>query len=147
MKKKIIFAFLSAFSAFVAVMVFTIYREASWLTVEDKVYDTYLPLVIALDDYVSGTGCAASELQDLVPHYIDKLPGTAEFERIEYCVRSNKCEWELNIISTRKKQTRIYVIRSDNEYTQKEREASVKNYHVVWNIFDADDFNSSCSEP
>lgn len=146
MKKKIVAISFIIVIALAVVVSICLYQKLTWLKVEDQLYKKYNPLVVSIQSYISKTGCAPVKLQQLVPVHLQSIPNNSDLETLLYCRIPNGCKWELAITSTRNDTKRVYVVRSDDEYSEKELAALITNYHVVWNVFNANDYRSQCSE-
>ena len=96
---------------------------------EDKISGTYLPVVMALYDFQSDAGVPATNLSQLVPRYLAKIPSAPVADSVTYRVLSNGTNREIRVHSCTLKPARVYVHRSGGVFTPEEERRKLTAFH------------------
>lgn len=102
--------------------------------VEDRIHQSFLPVVMAIKEYREANGKVPATLGDLVPNLIDRIPQSCYVDEVRYKVLQGGTEWELAIHSTALRQERTYYCRSNDDYTDAEQARTVLQYHGIWRV-------------
>lgn len=99
---------------------------------DDSIYTSFSPLTQAIDEYNYVNHKPPASLKILIPKYIAEIPKSRFINSLEYRPIKNG-QWELKLYDLASQ--RLYIIRSDNEYSEKEKKQILKQYHGIWTVF------------
>ena len=123
-------------AAATAVAVFGLATHRAWhkFSVEDQIHDDFLPVVNALYAYEAAHGSPATNLAQLVPAYIARIPRSPLADSVEYHVIEGGRAWQLSIHSRALSPPRLYCCRSSQKFTADEDRRVLLRYHGVWTV-------------
>ena len=120
--------------ASVAVFAVSLYRRIHVFAVEDQIHGTFFPVAKALYDYEDAHSSPATNLTQLVPGYISRLPSSRFADLVEYSVIDDGKAWQLSIHSRALSQPRLYCCRSTQKFTADEEQRVLRRYHSFWTV-------------
>ena len=107
---------------------FEFYSAWHKFSTEDQISDTYQPVFLALHDFQHELGSPATNLSQLMPRYLPRLPSSPLADSIDYRILADGTNWQLSVHSRAFSQARTYVHRS-SDFTVEERKRIVTALH------------------
>src|SRR6476620_6779383 len=83
---------------------------------EERICGAFHPVIRALDQFQEQTGSLPTNLAQLVPQYVSRLPGTPVADAIEYRVLPGT-NWELSVRSSVRGKPELFIQRSSRDFT------------------------------
>jgi hypothetical protein len=124
----------SAVVVVVAVVVSGVYVSWHRFVTEEEVCGVFTPVITALGDWQKESGSLPTNLLQLVPRYLPRLPRSPVADSVDYRARPDGTSWELSVHSRALRQPRVYIYRSSRQFTDEERKQSVTAFHG-WVVF------------
>ena len=117
-----------------AVVVFAcgLYRAWHKFVVEDNIHGAFFPVVMALGDYSRDHSSPATNLTQLIPHYLTQIPSSRFADSVEYKLLDDGKAWQFSVHSGALNPPRIYCCRSTQTFTADEEQRVLLKYHGFW---------------
>ena len=132
--KRIAWLVVIAALGLLAAMAGILYNAYHVFSIEDKIHDTYFPVVAALYHFEDDHVFPATNLVQLVPAYLPKIPNSPMVDSVEYTVIDSGRDWQLALTSHALSQPRVYCCRSNPIFSAEEEHRVVQRYHGVWTV-------------
>jgi hypothetical protein len=100
---------------------------------EERICGAFDPVISALDQFQEQTGSLPTNLTQLVPQYLPKLPNTPVADSIEYSVLPDGTNWQLSVRSSVRGKPELFV-HSSRDFTDEEQRRSVTGFHGWFSI-------------
>lgn len=101
---------------------------------EDRFAGTFYPLVRALSEFQESTGALPTNLTQLVPAYLTRIPSAHSADSVDYRVMPDGTNWQLTVHSRIERDPRVLIHRSSHQFTDQEQRQSVTSFHG-WVVF------------
>lgn len=101
---------------------------------EERICGAFHPVINGIYSFQEKTGVLPTNLIQLVPAYIDRIPDTTIAQSIDYHLMPDGTNWHLAVRSHITGATRVYIQRSTGEFTPEERQKAVTAFHG-WVVF------------
>jgi len=98
---------------------YILYTTLFWFGLEDRVVYSYRPVIDAIVSYYEDNDSLPSDINSLIPEYIDSLPNIKEVKSYEYNIIEQK-DWELIVIAKAKGQKKGFIYRTTQKLTPEE---------------------------
>jgi hypothetical protein len=103
-------------------------------TSEEKICGTFHPVINALDEFQQQTGSPPTNLTQLVPHYLLRIPSEPFVDSIEYRRLPDGANWQLSVRSSVRGTPELFVQRSSQNFSAEEQRQRVTGFHA-WIVF------------
>ncbi len=103
---------------------------------EEKICGAFHPVINALRYFQEKTGTPPTNLTQLVPGYLQKIPAAPITNVIEYQVLADGTNWQLSVRSSVRGKPELFVQRLYRDYSAQELSNSVTGFHG-WLVFTA----------
>jgi hypothetical protein len=127
--KIIIWSIVGVFALGVAWFAPGFYRTWHRFAAEERIFHAFLPVIGAIYAFDKDTGSPPTNLMQLVPAYIPKLPATPVADSIDYRVLADGTNWQLSVRSRVTGAPRVFVRRSSGQFTSEEERQVVTTFH------------------
>lgn len=101
---------------------------------EERICGAFHPVIRALEDFREKIGVPPTNLTQLVPEYLQKIPTAPVADSIEYRVLADGTNWQLSVRSRVRGAPELYVQRLYRDYSAEEQRQSVTGFHG-WLVF------------
>jgi len=101
---------------------------------EEKICGAFHPVINALQEFQEKTGAPPTNLTQLVPEYLPKIPAAPVANAIEYQVLSDGTNWQLSVRSSVRGKPELFVQRLYRDYSALELSNSITGFHG-WLVF------------
>jgi len=101
---------------------------------EERICGGFYPVISAVEEFRQQTGSPPTNLSQLVPRYVPKLPGAPVADSIEYRVLPDGTNWQLTVRSSVRGRPELFVQRSSRDFTAEEQQRSIGSFHG-WVVF------------
>jgi hypothetical protein len=105
-------------------------------TSEEKICGAFHPVINALGEFQQQTGSPPTNLTQLVPDYLPRLPSEPFIDSIHYQRLPDGANWQLSVRSSVRGKPELFVQRSTQEFTAEEQQQRVSMFHG-WVVFKA----------
>src|SRR2546425_5094959 len=105
------------------------YRAWQRFASEDRISGAFHPVIAAIDQFNEATGSPPTNLTQLVPRYIPRLPAVPVADSIDYRVLPDGTNWQLSVRSRVIGVPRLFVHRSSSQFTAEEELQVVAAFH------------------
>ncbi|PWU08749.1 MAG: hypothetical protein C5B50_28940 [Verrucomicrobia bacterium] len=115
---------------------------------EDRFEGTFEPLSRALDQFRQSKGTLPTNLTQLVPAYLPRIPTVQTSDLVEYRVMPDGTNWQLTVHSRSMGKPRVFIQRSSRQFTPEEQRKSVTSFHdwVVFRCLESEDGRSNIED-
>jgi hypothetical protein len=101
---------------------------------EERFCAAFHPVTDGIAQFRESTGTLPTNLTQLVPAYLPRLPMPPVADLMEYQVMPGGTKWQLTIHSRITGPSRVFIQRSPYDFTDEERRRSVAGFHG-WVVF------------
>ncbi len=125
----------------VAIVAFTIslfvrgfYTAWQRFASEERICGAFHPVISALNEYQQQTGSLPTNLMQLIPEYLPRLPSPPVADAIDFRTLPDGTNWQLSVQSSVRGAPELFVQRSSRDFTADERRQSLTGFHE-WLVF------------
>jgi hypothetical protein len=105
------------------------YRAWHRFASEERICGAFHPVIAAIEQFQETTGSPPTNLTQLVPRFVPRLPVAPVADSIDYRLLPDGTNWQLSVRSRVTGDPRVFVQRSSRQFTADEERQAVAVFH------------------